>query len=403
MTPQLSTKRLDRRQFLAGSAAAAATFTVMRPELVRGTAANSTLEIGLIGCGGRGTWIADLFQKSGKYHVAAGADYFEDRVSPFGDKFDVPAAHRFTTLSGYKRLLDQKLDAVVIETPPYFHPEQAAAAVEAGKHVFLAKPIAVDVPGCMTVAESGKKATSKNLVFLVDFQTRANDFYIEALKRVHAGAIGKLISSQAAYLWDAGVHDRPVTTPEERLRFWYNSRALCGDVIVEQDIHTLDVAAWFANADPEKAYGNGGRVARQHGEIYDHFAVTYVFPDNFVVNFLSQKSVPAAPDEIRCRVFGTEGYADTRYGGDVMILGKNPYEGGNTASIYGDGAKRNIDTFYDLITSGDVTNTTVAPSVRSNLTSVLGRTAAYQQREVTWKDLLAADERLEADLSGLKA
>ena len=292
---------------------------------------------------------------------------------------------------------------MVIETPPYFHPEQAAAAVEAGKHVFLAKPIAVDVPGCLTVEESGKKATSKNLVFLVDFQTRANDFFIEALKRVHAGAIGQLISSQASYLWDQGVHDQPVNTPEERLRYWYNSRALCGDVIVEQDIHTLDVAAWFANADPVKAYGNGGRVARKHGEIYDHFAVTYVFPNNFVVNFLSQKSVPAAPDEIRCRVFGTEGYADTTYGGDVKILGNNPYEGGNTADIYGAVRKRNIDAFYDLVTAGNVANNTVAPSVRSNLTCVLGRTAAYQQREVTWKDLLAANEKLEADLSGLKA
>lgn len=391
-----------RRTFLAGSAAAA-TFAVMRPELVRGTQANSTIAIGLIGCGGRGTWIADLFQKTGKYKVVAGADYFLDRVGPAGDKLGIPSDKRFVTLSAYRRLLDEKLDAVVIETPPYFHPEQAAAAVEAGKHVFCCKPVAVDVPGCQTIAESGRKATAKKLVFFVDFQTRANPFYLEAVKRVHNGAIGQLISSQSAYLWDAGVHDRPVSTPEERLRFWYNSKALCGDVIVEQDIHTLDVATWITNSDPLTAFGATGRKARKHGEINDHFGLTYVFPDNVVVNFLSQKSVPSAPDEIRCRFFGTEGVIDTRYGGDVKITGKNPYDGGNTAPIYAEGALANINTFYDLAAGGNVENTTVAPSVRSNLTCILGRTAAYRQREVSWKALLEENEKLEADLTGLKA
>jgi myo-inositol 2-dehydrogenase/D-chiro-inositol 1-dehydrogenase len=105
------------------------------------------------------------------------ADYFQDHADEVGEKFKVPSANRFTGLSGYRKLLEQKLDAVVVETPPYFHPEHAAAGVEAGKHVYLAKPIAVDVPGCLTIAESGKKATAKKLCFLVDFQTRANKLY----------------------------------------------------------------------------------------------------------------------------------------------------------------------------------------------------------------------------------
>lgn len=390
----------SRRAFLAGTAA---TFTIIGSGLARGTSANATVTLGLIGAGGRGGWIADLFQQTGKYKVVALADYFDDRAQPVGEKLGVPQAKRFTTLSGYKRVLEEEVDAAVIETPPYFHPQQAADAVAAGKHVFLAKPVAVDVPGCQTVAESGQKASEQKKVFLVDFQTRVDPFYVETLKRVHTGAIGKLSSCQASYLWDAGVHDRPVTTPEERLRYWYNSRALCGDVIVEQDIHTLDVASWFAQSDPLTAFGNGGRLARQHGEIWDHFAVTYVFPDNFVVSFLSQKSVPSAPDEIRCRVFGTEGVADTRYGGDVAITGKNPYPGGGTSGIYAAGAKQNIANFYDQITGGDYANATVAPSVRSNLTCVLGRTAAYAQREVTWKEMIEKAERLEADLSGLKS
>jgi predicted dehydrogenase len=392
----------SRRTFL-GAAGAAATFATMRPSLVRGTQANSTIEIGLIGCGGRGSWIADLFQKTGKYRVVAAADYFDDRVNPAGEKLGVPADRRYTTLSAYKRLLDSKLDAVVIETPPYFHPEQAAAAVEAGKHVYCCKPVAVDVPGCKTIAESGRRATEKKLVFLVDFQTRVNPFYVEAVKRVHNGDIGRLISSQSAYLWDAGVHDRPTDTPEERLRYWYNSRALCGDVIVEQDIHTLDVATWITGSDPLTAFGSTGRVARKHGEINDHFGLTFVFPENVVVSFLSQKSVPSAPDEIRCRFFGTEGVIDTRYGGDVAITGQKPYPGGNTGPIYNDGAVANIHNFYDQITAGDFTNATVAPSVRSNLTCILGRDAAYLKRELTWKQLLEANEPLPYDLSGLKS
>jgi predicted dehydrogenase len=392
----------NRRTFL-GAASAAATFATMRASLVRGTEANSTLEIGLIGCGGRGSWIAKLFQDSGRYKVVAAADYFDDRVQPFGEKLGVPADRRYTTLSAYKRLLDSKVDAVVIETPPYFHPEQAAAAVDAGKHVYCCKPVAVDVPGCRTISESGRKATEKKRVFLVDFQTRVSPFYVEAVRRVHGGAIGRLISSQSAYLWDNGVHDRPTDTPEERLRYWYNSRALCGDVIVEQDIHTLDVATWIVDADPIAAYGATGRVARQHGEINDHFGLTYVFPQDVVLTFLSQKSVPSAPDEIRCRFFGTEGVIDTRYGGDVAITGKNPYPGGNTASIYKDGAVANIHAFYDQITADDFSNPTVAPSVRSNLTCILGRDAAYQKRELTWKALLDAATPLPYDLAGLKS
>ncbi len=154
----------------------------MKPELVRGTAANSKISLGLVGCGQRGTWLADLFLKNGNYQLLAGADYFQDRVDAFGEKFSIPAERRYTGLACYKKLLDGKVDAVVIESPPYFHPEQAAAGVDAGAHVFLAKPIAVDVPGCKSVEESGKKATDKKLCFLVDFQTRTDPFYQEAIQ-----------------------------------------------------------------------------------------------------------------------------------------------------------------------------------------------------------------------------
>ncbi len=394
---------IKRREFLAG-ASLAASLSVVGPAVALGSRANSVVRLGLIGCGGRGTWIADLFAQTGQYRFVACADYFPDRARAFGERFKIEPGRQFTTLSGYKRLLDEPLDAVVIETPPYFHAEQAAAAVDAGKHVYLAKPMAVDVPGCMSVAEAGKKATARKLVYLIDFQTRANDLYIETLRRVHKGEIGHLVSAMASYPWAGTVHDdHAAASPEERLRLWYQTRALCGDVIVEQDIHAIDVATWFAGADPIKAVGTGSKSTRKYGDIWGHFAVIYTFPNNFQVSFTSQKNVPGAPDEIRCLVYGTEGIADTDYTGAVTIRGKHPYEGGRMTNLYTSGAQRNIESFYNAISSGKYDNPTVVPSVRSNLTSILGRTAAYRGREVTWSDMITECETLKPDLMGLKS
>ena len=200
--------------------------------------------------------------------------------------------------------------------------------MDAGKHVYLAKPMAVDVPGCMTIAEAGKKATARELVYLIDFQTRANDLYIETLRRVHQGEIGRIDSAVASYPWSGTVHDdRPAATPEERIRLWYQTRALSGDVIVEQDIHAIDVATWFAGADPIKAVGTGSKSTRKYGDIWGHFAVVYTFPDNFQVSFTSQKNVPGASDEIRCLVYGSEGIADTDYIGAVRSAASIPTRG----------------------------------------------------------------------------
>jgi myo-inositol 2-dehydrogenase/D-chiro-inositol 1-dehydrogenase len=192
-------REITRRKFVAAASAAALSFNVVLPESVRSSEANSKIALGLIGCGGRGKWIADLFEKNGHYKIVAVADYFEDRATEAGEKLHVEAGHRYTGLSGYKRLLEQKLDAVAIESPPYFHPEQAAAAVEAGKHVYLAKPVAVDVPGCRSISESGKRATENKLCFLVDFQTRAHPAYQEVVRRVHSGELGRIISVESNY------------------------------------------------------------------------------------------------------------------------------------------------------------------------------------------------------------
>ena len=192
-------KSITRRAFIAETSAAALSVSVLNPGTVFGSRANSSIKIGMIGCGGRGTWLADLFKENGNYEITGAADYFQDKVDAFGDKFGISERNRFTGLSGYKRLLETGVDAVAIESPPYFHPEQAEAAVAAGKHVYLAKPVAVDVPGCRSIESSGRTATEKSLCFLVDFQTRADQYYIEALKRVHDGALGTFAFGEASY------------------------------------------------------------------------------------------------------------------------------------------------------------------------------------------------------------
>ncbi|MBM3335743.1 gfo/Idh/MocA family oxidoreductase, partial [Candidatus Sumerlaeota bacterium] len=179
--------------------------------------------------------------------------------------------------------------------------------------------------------------------------------------------------------------------------------AYSGDVIVEQDIHALDVATWFINANPVRAYGAGGRTLRKFGNIWDHFSVIYWFPNDVILTFSSVKMILGAKNEIRCRVFGSEGAVETDYYTNVAIAGKKPYEGGNVGNLYQSGAETNIEEFYRFVTQGDYSNKTVAPSVRSNMTSVLGRTAAYAGKVVTWDEIVRANEKLEPNLKGLKA
>ena len=401
------TAPITRRRFIAGTGASVLAFTVLKPDLVRGAEANSKIDIGLIGCGNRGEWIADLFQKHGGYNLVAVADYFPDRVDEVGTKFNVPAASRYTGQSAYHKLLEQKLDVVVIESPPYFHPEQAAAAIEAGKHVYLAKPIAVDVPGCLTVAESGRKATANKLCFQVDFQTRANKLYQDAVKAVHDGEIGKIVSAEANYqcgeAWAhmTGLLRKDPKNPEVRLRAWGLDRLLSGDVITEQNIHALDVACWMLDAEPVRAYGTGGCKRESGGTCWDHFAVIFYFPNDLVVSFNSHQS-GYGYDDIMCRVYGLKGTADTHYFGNVMVKATEFHLDGSVGALYGDGVITNIATFHDNITQGECANPTVPASVRSNLTTILGRMAAYKNGVVTWQEMMHQKEKFVPDLKGLR-
>jgi predicted dehydrogenase len=403
-------ERITRRRFIAGAGAAALSFTVVKPEQVRGFDANSKVNLGIIGCGGRGTWITGLFNEHGGYNIVAVADYFQDRIDNCGDKFGVPQSRRYPGLSGYRRLLEN-VDAVAIISPPYFHPEQAAAAVDAGRHTYLAKPIAVDIPGCQSIGDSGRKASRKKQCFLVDFQTRADEFYIEALKRVRDGAIGDFVFGEAMY--HAGCpfkskYDTWRSDPdnsENRLRAWGLDRILSGDIITEQNIHALDVMSWIMDSEPVYAVGTGGRTVRPVGTCNDHFTLVFEYPNNIGITFSSRQieGYGTQPEGIRNRMFGSKGVLETEYGGQVIIRGENFYRGGKSPGIYKDGAVTNIKTFHKSIVEGKYDNLTVAPSVRSNMVTILGRTAAYTKRKVTWNRLLKNPEKLDANLKGLKA
>ena len=404
--PARSGKRLlGRREFLAGAAGSAASLTIVGSGLAKATRANSKIELGLVGCGGRGHWIGELFRKHGGYQFVAGADYFDDRDQRCAPKFTLGAARRHTGLSGAGKLCAGAVDAIVVESPPYFHPEHAAAGVEAGKHVYLAKPIAVDTPGCLSIGESGKKATAKKRAFLVDFQTRANGLYREAVKRVHNGDIGRIVSGEAVYYcgdtWGNPTYD--TQSPEARLRHWGVDKVLSGDIITEQNIHALDVASWIVDEAPLRAFGRCGRKARSgSGNCNDHFAVVYEFPKDVLLSFAS-KQYGSGYDDIGVRVFGPRGTIDTHYFGSVSIRGKVPYRGGNMGNLFTSGAVANIAEFHKCITEARFDNPTAAPSVRSNLTTVLGRMAAYKKQPVTWADMIKANEKLPFSRKGLKA
>ncbi len=398
---------INRRSFLGTAGATALSFSVLPAQAASGR----RLKIGIIGCGGRGTWMAKLFKEHGQYDLYACSDYFQDRVDTCGNAVGIPESRRFTRMSGYKKLLECGVDAVAIISPPYFHPQQAAEAVEAGLHTYVAKPIAVDVPGCKSIGQSGKRASRKNLCFLVDFQTRADAFYMEAIKRVHNGALGEFAFGESTY--HAGnpfgghmkaLIDDP-NNPELRLRGWGLSQVLSGDIITEQNIHTLDVMSWIMQRPPISAVGTGARKIRPVGDCYDTFSCLFQYENNVGITFSSRQfnGHGTTPEGIRNRMFGSEGVLETQYGGQVLLRGKHFYRGGKSPAIYRDGAVKNIADFYTNITQGDYTNGTVAPSVQSNLVTVLGRTAAYTQKTVTWKELMRCTKSLEYDFTGLKA
>ena len=399
---------VSRRTLVAGAAAAAAV-TVVRPGAVRGAEANSRVTVGCVGLGGRGAWLARMVAKHPGYQITAVADYFPEVADKVGQQLNVAKQRRFSGLSGYRELIASKVDAVFLETPPWFFPSHAEAAVAAGCHVYMAKPVAVDVPGCLTIARCGAKSTANTRVFLVDFQTRTDPIFIEALRRTHAGALGK-IGMLSSFYTDEGFSDPPKTkTIASRLRhlIWVNDLDLGGGFLVNAGIHAVDVALWIAGKTPISAAGSArpGRP-NPHGDSNDLYSLTYEFEGGMILNHRGEHIRNRHGFSCGCDAYGTGAHLTSSYTDKIKTWiygGKQQYPGGFVKGLYGAGAQRNIATFHKNITGGVYDNATVTPSVNSTLATILGREAGANNTRMTWAEMIKANRRIALDLTGLKA
>jgi len=238
----------------------------------------------------------------------------------------------------------------------------------------------------------------------VDFQTRVREVYQEAAQRIHRGDVGKPALAQVFYYAGRPWKDKgtPGMDPEQRrMRNWFGDRTLSGDIIVEQNIHVIDVANWFLQGHPLKAVGSGGRTdwkgtANDTGDAFDHFSVTYTYPNDVHASFSSHQLNGAFAD-LCVRVVGIDGTADTHYGGMLRIVGKNAWMGAEKDNTFRGGAIENVKRFVAAVReSKPIYN--YEPSVESNMTGILGRTAAYTGREVSWAEIEKSNEKWEAPL-----
>ena len=412
-------QRIGRRAFLG----AAGGMMILKPQLVRGTAANSAVRIGLLGCGGRGREDAEGLVKSGGARLVALADLFDDQLASARKRFDalaaknsmagVDASQIFSGPRAFEKIVaSQEIDAVVIATPPYFHPEHLAAAVAAGKHVYCEKPVAVDVPGARRVVEIGAKA-NRRLSLDVGFQIRMAPPFVELVKRIHAGALGEIrhvreIASAEAHYF-CGALDRPdwpgASPVTRRVRNWLHDRVLSGDIILEQNIHVIDICNWVLQGHPIKAVGTGGRKGRtDQGDAWSHFCVLFTYANNVHVGFNSTQYGKGGFDANE-RFFGPRGNSTSPYTGPLEITGQEPWtwsesgqpQGGKFSVANTAATVPIVQAFVESITSGNFHNQ-AASGAESALSAMLGRMAAYNGREVTWEEMMQANESWDAGI-----
>jgi myo-inositol 2-dehydrogenase / D-chiro-inositol 1-dehydrogenase len=417
----MKSEDMGRRGFLTAATGAAA-FTILKPQVVRGMQANSAVRVGLLGCGGRGTTHLETILKNTDARVTALADMFEDRLDKAKQFVDQTSSAKgqpgvqktFVGPHSYLEILESKeIDAVVIATPPYFHVQHLAAAVEAGKHVYCEKPVAIDVPGTKHVLEIGKKAEGK-VSLDVGFQIRMAPPYIELANRIHGGALGDIASGAAYYYCPRiGLNYPDEATPVSRLRNWIQDKVLSGDIIVEQNIHAIDICNWMLQGHPLKASGRNGRNGRNifpNDTCSSHFDVVFQYPNGVDVGFSSTQFGKGQFD-VNERFFGTKGSSSSPYAGPLGVWGDEKWifggdsdkqaAGGGNFSASGsfsdnlaqaDSEKQKA--FIGSISSGKFHNQ-AALGVESVLTAMLGRQAAYEGRELTWDDLLRSKEQLD--------
>jgi predicted dehydrogenase len=379
-SPQTSPGYSRRQIIEKTSAALAAGFTIVRPQAVRGSQANSKITVGLIGVGGRGQYDATIFNADPRARVTALCDLFDDRIEIGTQKIKIekPAVYK-----DYEKLLAANdLDAVLIATPPFEHPRMLAAAIEARKHVYCEKPMGVDLTGVKTIIAAARKADPKKNVS-VGFQQRYGPVYLEAYRRIQAGQIGELVNARAFWIGSDPFKRAPYDDPKiEHLRNWFCYRDYSGDFIVEQDCHNFDVLHWFLGAHPVRAVGMAGTKVRTSMEILDHLTLSFEFPNGIHVNYEANQISPPGFAHVGEEFTGTKGAIETSRA--RMVHHKGPKDA-ETITSPRDITNDAIEAFLTRIQNGEAENVAERSAI-STLFAILGRTALYQKREAVWKD-----------------
>lgn len=410
----------SRREFIKTSGALAAASAVGLPTL--GQAADLTkdkIKIGFIGCGGRGTGAASqALQADSNVELWAMGDVFGDKIDSAleslkatfkdkPDKLNVADERKFTGLDAYKKVLESGVDVVILTTSPGFRPMHIRAAVEAGKHVFAEKPMAVDGPGLRSVIESAKMAKEKNLALVDGFIWRWTKANREVYEKIHAGAIGDVQAIYSSYY--TGSVDRypkwnrtnTKTDLEWQIRRWYYFTWLSGDHIVEQAVHSIDKMLWaMKDEPPASCVAVGGRQARpgepggEYGNIYDHFGVEFRW-ENGVKGYHFCRQIGRCYNANTDEIFGTKGVyrgesASKRH---VIVGNGNPWRYVAPAGFLDNGYQTEHDEMYASIRSGRPINT-ADRFTKTTLMAIMARMAAYTGKEVTWEQAMNSKENL---------
>lgn len=408
---------MDRRRFVQGAAAAVG-LLIVKPETAFSYAANSRVRWGLLGCGRRGSAVATSFAKNAGVEITALADIFPDQLAKGKEHFDainaslglspIDSKRMFHGHDAYKAIAAcADVDAVQISTPPFFHVEHLDAITSAGKHAYCEKPVGVDVPQTRRALEIGKKHDGK-VSMAVGFQIRSAPPFVELVRRIHEGQIGKMAQITAYYnAPPAASYDGPTKSQDEfRLRNWLHYRNLSGDMLLEQNIHVIDICNWVMQTHPVSAYAKASRkVVKNDGDTADNYEVIFTYPGDVQLSFTSTQFNKNNFFDVSEHFFGSEGLAEAPYSGALRILGDRPWisPGSDTATKGEFAANGHFNDnlaqadamkdrgFVESITSGKFHNQ-IADGVQTARSCILGRKSAELGRTVTWQEIEADRE-----------
>jgi myo-inositol 2-dehydrogenase / D-chiro-inositol 1-dehydrogenase len=419
------TNKTSRRKFLGNSAAIGAigvigasqllqactteekTAAVVEPEFLKTAPEGQPLKAGVVGCGGRGTGAALNFLDAGSgLSIVAAADVFQDRIDGFRKKLkdekgvDLDDSMCFTGFDAYKRLIDTDVDIVILATPPYFRPEHFQACVEARKHIFMEKPVAVDPVGARAVMSASKQAEAAGLCVVTGTQRRHQWSYNNVLARVRAGMIGDIVATNVYWnqskLWH-NLQQPGWTEMEWMIRDWVNWTWLSGDHIVEQHVHNIDVSNWFVGAPPLEAVGMGSRLRRITGDCYDNFSVDFIYDKKVHMNSMCRQINDCA-NNVSEQIRGSKGYTLTDssemhhiydYEGTLLYEFNSPVDAAGEPVENDPYVQEHIDLVAAIRTGNQIVE--AEETAKSVLTAIMGRQAAYTGKKVTWEEMMGSD------------